>query len=68
MNNRAQAINIFVYYFKLIAEKSEIRWDSDNAAEITAAVEAIFDEIDKVENKSASDLQDHFNTQVHTHV
>jgi len=57
MSNRADAIKLFVYYFKLIALKSGVKWDSDNSAEITQAVESIFDDLDA-----------HFNSQVHTHV
>lgn len=60
-NNKKYAIKVFTYYFRLIAEKSGIRWDSANEADITNAVEVIFDEIE-------DQIQDHNDARIsHIH-
>jgi len=47
MNNRQQATKLLTYYFRLIAQKAGVNWDSDNNAEVEQIIEAIFDEIDE---------------------
>lgn len=43
MSNREEAKRYFTYYFRLIAEKADVNWDSDNDAEIEKAVDLIID-------------------------
>lgn len=43
MYKREEAKRYFLYYFRLLAEKSGMNWDSDNDAEIEAAVDLIID-------------------------
>lgn len=43
MYKREEAKRYFLYYFRLIAEKSGMNWDSDNDAEIETAVDLIID-------------------------
>lgn len=47
-----EAKRIIAYYFKLLFEASDLKWDGDNDAEIEAAIEAIIKEAkSKDENK-----------------
>lgn len=43
MYKREEAKRTLKFYFRLLAEKSGINWDSDNDAEIEAAVDLIID-------------------------
>lgn len=43
MNKREEAKRYLVYYFRLIAERAGLNWDSDNDAEIEVAVDLIID-------------------------
>ena len=38
---KEKAIEVAVYYFRLLAKKTGIHWDSDNDAEITLLIECI---------------------------
>ena len=46
-DNRADAKKTMLYYFRMIAVKAGVNWDSDNQAEIEAMVDSIFDEIEE---------------------
>lgn len=43
MNKREEAKRMITYYFRLIAKNAGVNWDSDNDAEIEAAVDLIID-------------------------
>lgn len=45
MLKREEAKKYFLYYFRLLAEKSGVHWDSDNDTEIEAAVDLIIDAV-----------------------
>lgn len=47
MNKKNEAIRLLKYYFRLIARRAGINWDSDNDAEIETALDHIFDYIDE---------------------
>ena len=41
--NFEKASQDLVYYFRLLAKKSGVNWDSDNDAEVSFIIENIFD-------------------------
>ncbi len=41
VNNEEQAKEYFQHYFRLLASRAGVKWDSDNDAEIAAAVEYV---------------------------
>jgi hypothetical protein len=43
MNHKAEAAQLLVHYFQMIAKKAGLPWESDHTAEIEAAVEHIID-------------------------
>lgn len=50
-----KAKEYFQHYFKLIADRAGVRWDSDNDAEVAAAVEYVIDAaVERVKNAIAT--------------
>jgi hypothetical protein len=47
MDYEAKAKSNLKYYFRLLATKQGIRWDSDNDAEVEAIVDYILDAVDQ---------------------
>lgn len=45
MNNKDQVIRLLTYYFRLLFEKSGLKFDNDNYSEITEIVDLIYEDI-----------------------
>src|SRR4030095_8086894 len=41
MNHRQEAVHLATHYFRLIAERAGVKWESDNDIEIEALIDAI---------------------------
>lgn len=54
-NSEEKAKEYFQHYFRLLARKSGMKWDSDNDGEIAAAVEHLIDAaVERIEKQSAT--------------
>lgn len=70
MNKHArEAARLLSYYFRLIAKKSGVNWDSDNDAEVAQIIEEILDAAaDHAEEHTAEQIENHNNARIsHTH-
>jgi hypothetical protein len=59
--NQERAARLLKHYFRLIAQKSGIKWDSDNDSEIEQIVEAI---LDAASEKTDEAISDHNSAQI----
>lgn len=59
MSNKQEAKHLLTYYFRLIAKRAGVNWNSDNDAEIEQIIDAIFDEIKDTTIRHNEIVHDH---------